>query len=70
MKSTVEFEVERDGQSLTVSIRAESSNLVLTVPIDSASVISATLVRATSEDVHEQTFRFKTSGELTGKTKS
>lgn len=66
-KNIVEIEVERDQTGVTFSVRCGSANLVLTMPIESASVFSATSTRAVAEDVTEQTFRFIVTGSLTGK---
>lgn len=67
-KKSVEFEVDRDGSEVTFSFRSVDANLVLTLPIDAASVFAATSTRAVAEDVTDQTFRFVVTGELTGKS--
>lgn len=47
--SSVQFEVERDGNEVTISARGESTNFVLTSSLEGATVLAATLARATDE---------------------
>lgn len=45
----VEFEIERDGDEVTISARQNGANFVFTSSLDGATVIASTLSRATDE---------------------
>jgi len=47
--SVVEFEIEREGDEVTVCARCNGANFVLTSSLDGATVLASTLARATDE---------------------
>ena len=46
---SVEFEIERDGDEVTISARCEGANFVMTSSLDGATVLASTLTRATDD---------------------
>jgi hypothetical protein len=48
--SQVEFEIEREGQEVVLSVRSIDSNFVLALPLDGAVTACAALMRAIDED--------------------
>jgi hypothetical protein len=57
----VEIEVERDEDQVVLSLRNGAINFVLTLPLDGATVLSASMVRATDEESTENRQRFTIS---------
>lgn len=45
----VEFEIEREGDEVTISARTKDANFVFTSSLDGATVFASTLSRATDE---------------------
>lgn len=56
--TSVEFEFERDGDEVILSVRNGEDNFVLWLPLDGASVFAATAARATDDPVNAR-FRFQ-----------
>jgi hypothetical protein len=54
----VEFEFERDGNEVILSVRNGQANFVLTLPLDGASVFAASATRAADESTSTR-FRFQ-----------
>jgi hypothetical protein len=63
----VDFEVERDERTVTISARCKSGALTMTLPIEAASTVSAALEKATEEETVEKTLRcsFRAEFEVT-----
>lgn len=47
--NSVQIEIERDGDEVTISARSDGANFVLTSSLEGATVLAATLARATDE---------------------
>lgn len=57
----LEIEIDRDNQTVAISVRSTSGNFVLELPLEGASVVSAALVRATDYSVPNDRTRWKIS---------
>jgi hypothetical protein len=55
----VEFEFERDGDAVVLSVRSVGCNFILAMNIDGATVFAASALRATDENVSAARFRFQ-----------
>jgi hypothetical protein len=57
--TSVEFEFERDGAVVVLSVRSAEGNFVLTLPIDGASVFAISAQRAAEDEAANARFRFQ-----------
>lgn len=57
--TSVEFEFERDGATVVLSVRGAEGNFVLTLPIDGATVFAVSAQRAAEDDAATSCFRFQ-----------
>jgi F0F1-type ATP synthase epsilon subunit len=55
----VEFEFERDGETVVLAVRCAACNFVLTIPLDGATVFAAAALRAADESTSAARYRFQ-----------